>query len=433
MAEKKYSKVQMIGLAISTTPGDLTSIADRSDDGRYLGLDDPHQDILARLDLLKQAIEYAYEMHDKSSDVLKVFTVPEFFFRGNKGAYLRNKVAHLGNSRDFFNEHFKNFVNDFLRQEMFADWIFVLGTLLTSDKEADCNIEPAKSLAEVGASLVSVYNRLHPKSGEIAGSDTASEASSLSDFLKYLDEKGNVASDEPFASELLNSDEQPKDSDFLNILSASLNYCDSKADIDVFNCCYIVTGVSPNLEPFSVQKKYKSKEDFILQGPNDNYLQTITRYPNIPDVSEDKKDRKDPYSIFTYGGIRFGIEICLDHRCGRLINAYRKHNDQLVDVQIIVSCGMKIRSDCVAAVKDGIVFNCDGECVLEGEAENGDHCHTMLQIVKSPPDKHTTAASLFDYITLDSNSKIEFPYTDELYPCKSYQIHVYKPIDLPKN
>lgn len=432
MSEKKYSRIQMIGLAISTTPGDLRSIEETSDDGRYLGLDDPHQDILKRLDLLKQAIEYAYEMHDKSSDVLKVFTVPEFFFRGNKGAYLGNKVECLGNSRDFFNEHFKSFVNDFLRQEMFADWIFVLGTLLTSEKSIDAKKEPTQSLVKAGDWLVSIYNCQHPTNSDNIENDSVYKTPSLSDLLRMLDEKENVNPDISCVSEFLNSTEQSKDNEYLNLLSTTLNYCDSFADIDVYNCCYIVTGVSPNLEPFSVQKKYKSKEDFILKGPNDNYLQTTVRYPDIPEDSENKKDRKDPYGIFTYEGIRFGIEICLDHRRGRLINAYRKHNDQLVDVQIIVSCGMDIRSDCVAAVKDGIVFNCDGECVLEGKAENGDNCHTMLQIVSTPPNQNK-AAELSKYIPLDSKSKIEFPYTDGLYPCKSYQIHVYKPIDLPKN
>lgn len=424
MSEKKYSRIQMIGMAISTTPGDLRSIEDTSDDGRYLGLNDSHQDILARLKLLKQAIVHAYEMHDKSRDVLKVFTVPEFFFRGNKGAY-------YGNNREIFENHIKIFVKEFLCHDDFADWLFVLGTFLTSDKVADCTIEPAKGLAEVGASLVSVYNRLHPKNDEIAGSDTASEVSSLSDLLRCLDEKGNVASDEPSVSELLNSDVQPNDSDFLNILSASLKHCDSIADIDVYNCCYIVVGGSPELKAFSVQKKYKSKEDFILKGPNDNYLQTTTRYPHINNGSEIKKHHYDQYSVFTYHGIKFGIEICLDHRCGRLINAYREHNGQLVDVQIIVSCGMDIRSAYVAAVKDGIVFNCDGETENK-QAENGDHCHTMLQIVSTPPSQNNSA-SLSNCIPLDSKSKIEFPYTVGFYPCKSYQIHVYKPIDLPKN
>ncbi len=423
MPEKVYSRIQMIGLAISTTPGDLRSIEETSDDGRYLGFENFSLDIKARLDFLKQAIEQAYEMHDKSGDVLKVFTVPEFFFRGNKGAY-------YGNSRSIFQDFFSRFVSEYLYQEKFADWLFVLGTLLTSEKKADCNEEPAKSLSEVGGSLVSIYNRLHPKNSGIEGSDTASEASSLSDFLKFLDEKEAVVSDEPLTAEFLSLSNQEKDTDFLNILSASFNYCESKADIDVYNCCYVIMGGSSQLKALSVQKKHKSKEDFILKGPNDNYLQTTTRYPDIPDSSEFKIHPFDQRSIFLHHGIRFGIEICLDHRCGRLVNAYKNHHDQLVDVQIIVSCGMDIRKDYVAAVEDGIVFNCDGEYVLKN-AENGDHCHTMLQIVERPRYKEN-AAKLSNYIPLDSKSKKEFPYTAGLYPCKSYQIHVYKPIVLPK-
>lgn len=424
MSEKKYSKIQMIGLAISTTPGDLRSIEETSDDGRYLGFEDFRRDISARLDFLRQAIEQAYEMHDKSGDVLKVFTVPEFFFRGNKGAY-------YGDSRNFFVNYFGHFVSEYLSQEKFADWLFILGTLLTSKSKIDAKNEPTKSLIEVGGSLVSIYNRLHPKSSEIVGNDAASEVASLSDFLKYLDEKENIDPNVDCTAIFLNSTEQARDSDYLNILSASLNYCDSIANIDVYNCCYIVEGGSSQPTVFSVQKKHKSKEDFILKGPDDNYLQTTTRYPNIPDGSEVKRLPNDPYSVFTYHGIKFGIEICLDHGRGRLVDAYRQHNGQLVDVQIIVSCGMNIRNGSVVAVKDGIVFNCDGEYVLDN-AENGEHCHTILQTVKKTADKQS-AAILYDYIKLDSDSKKKFEYTADLYSCKSYQIHVYKPIDLPKD
>lgn len=40
MPYRKYNKIQMIGFALSTTPGNLHSIEEMSDDGRYLGVDD---------------------------------------------------------------------------------------------------------------------------------------------------------------------------------------------------------------------------------------------------------------------------------------------------------------------------------------------------------------------------------------------------------
>ncbi|MDE7229697.1 MAG: hypothetical protein K2N56_04380, partial [Oscillospiraceae bacterium] len=318
-------------------------------------------------------------------------------------------------------------------QEKYADFLFVVGTLVTAMRKIYSNKEPTRSLVKVGDSLLSIYNWLHPTNSETMENDSVRKIPSLNDLLRMLDEKENVDSDTSCAFEYLNSNEQSKDSDYLNMLSTTLNYCDSIADIDVYNCCYIVEGGLSQPTVFAVQKKYKSKEDFILKGPDDNYLQTITRYPDIPDGSEIKRIPNDPYSVFNYHGIKFGIEICLDHGRGRLVNAYKQHNGQLVDVQIIVSCGMAIRNASVVAVKDGIVFNCDGEYILEGKAENGEHCHTMLQTVLTPPDKHTAAASLSDYKRLDSNSKKEFKYIGGLYPCRTYQIHVYPPQKLPNN
>lgn len=418
MSEKKYSKVQMIGLAISTTPGDLTSIADRSDDGRYLGFDDPREDISKRLKFLREAIKRAYEMSDKSSDVLKVFTIPEFFFRGNKGAY-------LGDNQEIFNTHFDDLVNGFLAKEDFADWLFVLGTLLTSNTKADNNKEPAKSLAKLGDSLVSIYNWLHPTNSETMQNDSLRKNPSLSSLLKILDKKENVDSETACASEYLNSSEPSKDEDYLVFLSNTLNYCDSIADIDVYNCCYIVEGGTSKSQFFSVQKKYKSKEDFILRGPNDNYLQTTVRYPDIPEGSEIKKESSDPYSIFNFHGINFGIEICLDHRCQRLANAYKQQMGQLVDVQIVVSCGMEIQDNSIAAVKNGIVFNCDGEYELK-EAEttekNEKHYHTMLKIVNSSAQIQPVVIT--EEIAQD---------VDKLYPGRTYEIHVYPSLDLPNN
>lgn len=416
MSEKKYSKVQMIGLAISTTPSNLTSIAETSDDGSYLGLDDPQKDISNRIGFLKEAIKQAYEMRDKSSDVLKVFTVPEFFFRGNKGAY-------LGDNRKIFNTHFDDLVYGFLAKEDFADWLFVLGTLLTSNTKADNNKEPAQSLAKVGASLVSVYELLPRTDREAVGDQSLCDPPSLSNLLKMLDEKDCVDPSEACATENLNSSEQPKEPPFVTVLAAALNYCNSIADIDVYNCCHIVEGGSSQPTIISVQKKYKSKEDFILRGPNDNYLQTTVRYPEIPEDSEIKKEFSDPYSIFNFHGINFGIEICLDHRRKRLVNAYEQQRGQLVDVQIVVSCGMAIRDESIAAVENGIVFNCDGEYALsDADVKNGKNYHTMLKIVNR--SAQIQPAVLTEKIAHN---------VDKLYPGRTYEIHVYPSLDLPNN
>lgn len=425
MPYRKYNKIQMIGFALSTTPGNLHSIEEMSDDGRYLGIDDVNEDMQARLELLQTAIEQAYEMHDKNGDTLKVFTVPEFFFRGNKGAY-------PGTPEAFFRTYFQEFISSVLAQKKYRDWLFVLGTLVTSEMAVEMDREPVKSLFPMGDCLLDVYNRLHPREdcAQLSGTRGAGEREkSLGSLLRILDEKEGYFPDNNAKNRCLKTQEASGDPAFASVLSAALNYCDSKADIVVDNRCFIVEGGIKEPRIISIQKKYKSKEDFILNGIEDNYIQTITRYPDIPEKPEWKEDDGDPYSIFDYQGIRFGVEICLDHGRGRLAQSPKRWPDGLVDVQLVISCGMDLRPGSVIADTGGIVFNCDGEYVLEGEAENGERCHTMLKLVESCAGQ-TSPAVLSEYFKLKPSEKQCFPYAGDFYPCRSYQIHVYPACDL---
>lgn len=425
MSDQTYRKVQMIGFALSTTPGNLHSIEETSDDGRYLGMEDVEKDISARLDFVKQAIENAYEMHDRSSDVLKIFTIPEFFFRGNKGAY-------FGTPDSIFNTYFQGFISSVLSQEKYKNWIFVLGTLITSNCKIESAQEPTKTLFPIGDALLDIYYRLHPVEDSSGPLECKTEKLvPLSNLLKLADEKESASLYGKADIRGLDMEEQSDDSSYISVLSAALNYCDLTADIEVCNCCFIVEGGTDQPFTLSVQKKYKSKEDFILNGIENNYIQTITCYPEIPEKSEEKKENRDPYSIFTYHGIRFGVEICLDHGRGRLTQAHKRWSDELVDVQMVISCGMDIRPGSVIAGKDGIVFNCDGEYVLEDRAENGEHCHTMLQMVQQPVSQNNPAV-LSEYIRLTDREKRSFSYEGDLYPCATYQIHVYPAVELPR-
>ena len=75
-------KVQFIGYSINTGPHTL-----QNDKAIYLGLDDPIADYKARVELLKQAIEKAASDNSIDKQAVKIFTVPEFYFRGHLGAY----------------------------------------------------------------------------------------------------------------------------------------------------------------------------------------------------------------------------------------------------------------------------------------------------------------------------------------------------------
>ena len=85
--------------------------------------------------------------------------------------------------------------------------------------------------------------------------------------------------------------------------------------------------------------------------------------------------------IFEYEGLKIGVDICLDHSRQRLVKHLYKHPEDYVDLQIVTSCSMSVRSSSVIAKTGGIVFNCDGEYEL-GDTSlgvDGKCCHTSLQ------------------------------------------------------
>lgn len=65
-------------------------------------------------------------------------------------------------------------------------------------------------------------------------------------------------------------------------------------------------------------------------------------------------------SIFMLDGITFGLEVCLDHLARRLLRAWPLAGDLFVQIQLIPSGGMSIKSAAVATQNGGLVFNVDG-------------------------------------------------------------------------
>lgn len=411
----KYKCIQMLGMVLSTTPGNLTSIEEVSDEGNYLGYEDTKTDFCERIKLLKEGIETAIRHASDDESVLKVFVVPEFYFRGIKGAY-------VGESNAVFGTYLKPLIT-FLEEPQYENWLFVLGTLLSATKPIDTKMEPTKSLLHMGDSLLDVYHHLHPKKTDEQNLQSNSPPIPLSSILRTLDEIG-VESEEIQPLRQNQNTDKTIDESYKDVLLATLNYCDTKANVEVWNRCFIVGGGRRSPEIRSVLKKYKSKEDFILNSIEDNYLQTITCYPVIPNGSEVKHEMDDYYGIFEYEGIDFGIEICLDHSRGRLLNHVKSHMDDAVDVQIIPSCGMTIRANAVVAKEGGIVFNCDGEYEVN-DGVSGDKCHTTLKTVKNQYyGEKATVLSKYHPV----KEKITLTHKPELYPGKDCTIHVYMPI-----
>lgn len=419
---QKYTSIQFIGLCMSTTPSSLESIEDMSDRGYYAGLTDMEQDINARINFLRRQIIKSTESGKIVTDrnCLKIFVVPEFFFRGNKGAYLIKEK----NAAEFFQKYFRSFF-EYLNRAYLFDWIFVLGSVLTSKAEIDKDVEPTKELYPIGDYLLAIYDKLK------SSKDCNIELPPLHEFLKSLDlyQKGDTAAQDSILK---------KFPEFAQVLRCTLEYCDSKANIVVDNSCFIVTGNNSSRRIIRCQKKYKSKEDFVLnstfgkEGRDTGYLQSITKYENIAEKgNEEKGNDSDEYAVFDYGGIRFGIDICLDHSRKRLLK-HLSSTENYVDVQIIPSCGMEIKDDAVIARTEGYVFNCDGEYVLDGEglANNGEYSHTSLRQVKQCIPTNGGKALLNACMTAASHP-IELNDTDrKLFPRENNHLHFYLPVKI---
>lgn len=93
----------------------------------YRGLKDDNADIAGKLELLNDVLTTSYNSPEvnKSSKCLKVFMLPEFYFRGATGAYNMDSVPHL-------TESLRNLVNS----PKYKDWLFVFGTTVAfSDGE----------------------------------------------------------------------------------------------------------------------------------------------------------------------------------------------------------------------------------------------------------------------------------------------------------
>ena len=102
----------------------------------YLGLRDATKDVQKRLDIMKAAVERAYELADPNPETLKIFLAPEFYFRGRNGAYAFESDAEEQAKGDgscgtvcTILRGLENIVED----ERFEDWLFLFGTVVASE------------------------------------------------------------------------------------------------------------------------------------------------------------------------------------------------------------------------------------------------------------------------------------------------------------
>ena len=106
---------------------------------------------------MKKAVELAYDRSSKDEDTLKLFLAPEFFFRGRKGAYntstmfdisAEELVQSAAGTDSTENVHEINMIaralETLVQQAKYKDWLFVFGTVVSSQRATDADCQAAK-------------------------------------------------------------------------------------------------------------------------------------------------------------------------------------------------------------------------------------------------------------------------------------------------
>ncbi len=128
-----YANVLPVAYEINTftlVQGDVFS-----EFANYRGNTDDGKDISKRCEIMNNAVDIAYARageHDggRSSETLKLFMAPEFYFRGKKGAYPLEVLCEI---MPTLREHTK--------QAKFEHWLFVFGTAIGRIETEDGKLE----------------------------------------------------------------------------------------------------------------------------------------------------------------------------------------------------------------------------------------------------------------------------------------------------
>lgn len=402
-----YARVQFIGYAIPSIPLSVADIGDPNSptfmEGRYVGIDPDPADIDARIDLVMKAVRQTVKSGavERSASTLKIFVLPEFVFRGKNGAYEAAEFT-------YFRTQFAKRV----ATRLYKDWLFVTGSIVNTAQN---------------------YVRGKNRKTDLKARVRENLAMALADAWQFA----NHYNDKKLASFITTT------------MDAYSTYCHVDPVYEVLDRSYVVAGGPRDArypEGLSVQKKFESNEDFILNLHSNAFSEDDTGYPPIDEShGENKRTAFDDLCIFTIKGIKFAVEVCLDHYKARL-RRERKSPGEHVQIHIIPSCGMQIEAPAVIACTGGLVFNCDGQYAVPdpgstpgiGQAvwtrTRSNRAHSQLaQVVKACEGKDPTCdaavlarpAAKVKKITIADRSAAK------LFAYGAGEVHVYTPLAVP--
>lgn len=160
-----YDNIRFIAYVINTGP---QNNLDGSQS--YLGIDPPRSDIDARCLLLQRAITTAQgAIPTASPDTLNVFMLPEFFFRGNTGAYTMDDVQYVISQ-----------LQQMVAADEWQDWMFVFGTIVGFS-------------ASGNTTLKEIYNFSLIQQGGAGSSPTANARVVMKELMSGIDFIADVA------------------------------------------------------------------------------------------------------------------------------------------------------------------------------------------------------------------------------------------------
>ncbi len=312
----------------------------------YQGAVDNRADMLFRCGAMRTAIEEAYDAYDakypappsatglrRPDRTLRIFMAPEFFFRGRSGAYSA-KVGFevLSHLRDETNK------------AKYKNWLFVLGTVVmaTFVEETVC-----------------------PQCNAVLKKDWAADTANYTTNIDGVTGRSTM----------------------------TCNTCHvpgkrHKVGAMIDNLALVQKGgEAGEINSYTVAKEYVSRVDFkrnVILDQSGSHLPHWDKNPQVrsitvmgqgttalpPEGSRDLSLRPvgskfldermgGGGAVFDIDGIRFGLEVCLDHAENRLTGR------ESVSIQLVPSCGMSFQSfKCLAG---GLYFGVDAgtpECDL---------------------------------------------------------------------
>ena len=312
-------KIQFIAYEVCTMPHGFDT-KDTTDDDFYLGVrGDLDEDVRRRAELLSKAVAAAAANPHVDPEALKIFIVPEFFWRGPAGAYNVDQV---------FKKLRETHALDY---SSYKDWTFVFGTVVCCDQLQD-PAEPGFDYA--------VYNL-----ALITGEDNKQVVGVLKSYRSKLD----------FLADSKLGGLVEKDGALLHMSG---------------NVCACLPSAAPN--PGLSRNERSTSIPLTPSGPvppSSGACATGAdwRGPVSVQVSADLLAPRvgehissasiDEDGIFTCRGITWGLEVCLDHAERRLAKSAAKDK---VRVQLLTSAGMSVKEESVVVPPGGLVFHADG-------------------------------------------------------------------------